>query len=59
MPTHECVVDSQGLMFGRYSFGDERSPCPESATLIEEITKQQMEGIVSNYRPVGFFKLAV
>lgn len=30
----------------RYSFGDARYPNPDSALLIEEITKQQMENIV-------------
>lgn len=34
-------------VYGRYSLGDARNPNPASASLIEEITKQQMEDVVS------------
>lgn len=40
----------------RYSLGDARYPSPESASLIEEITKQQMKGVVSSTVYQAFMK---
>ena len=48
MPTYLRYACNYALYkFDRYSLGDARYPNPESASLIEEITKQQMKDVVS------------